>query len=83
MRQIGVLAAPGIYALNNMITQIKEHNENCKLFREKIENIKEIKPGESSSNILIIQSELFNKDNINKFVKFMGDKGIKLRFFGN
>jgi threonine aldolase len=54
MRQIGVLAAPGIYALNNMITQIKEHNENCKLFREKIENIKEIKPGESSSNILII-----------------------------
>jgi threonine aldolase len=54
MRQIGVLAAPGIYALNNMITQIKEHNENCKLFREKIENIKKIKPRESSSNILII-----------------------------
>jgi threonine aldolase len=42
MRQVGILAAAGLFALKNNIPRLKEDHEKAKLFAEKISNLPEI-----------------------------------------
>ena len=43
MRQAGIIAAPGIVALEKMVDRLKEDHENAKLMAEKIAKIEGVK----------------------------------------
>ena len=81
MRQVGIVAAAGIYALNNHVERLKEDHENAKtiskIFMGK-EWVKKIEPVES--NIIIF--ELANKIDQNAFLNIMSSHGVKMISMG-
>jgi threonine aldolase len=75
MRQAGIVAAAGIYALNNHVERLKEDHENAFRIAKSLEGkdwIESIQPVES--NIVIFEL----KDSINQdaFIAKMSDVGI-------
>jgi threonine aldolase len=77
MRQAGIIAAGGIYALENNIERIKEDNENAKLFAEELSKLSdvEIEPNKVDTNIIIFK---IKNRNSNKFAEKLLDKGLRL-----
>jgi threonine aldolase len=55
MRQAGVIAAPGIIALEKMIARLEEDHKNAKLMAERLSKIEGI-----SVNLKIVQTNIFN-----------------------
>ncbi len=55
MRQVGVLAAPGIVALENMVERLQEDHENARLLAQGLADIEgiDIDPGAVETNIVI------------------------------
>ncbi len=55
MRQAGIIAAPGIYALQNNIERLKEDNENAKYIADNLRDLKKTKVQEDvQSNIVML-----------------------------
>jgi len=56
MRQVGVLAACGMYALKNNITRLQEDHNNAKLLAQGLSEISELKVdyGEDQTNMLFV-----------------------------
>ena len=55
MRQAGVIAAPGIYALKNNIQRLAEDNNNAKYVAEQLKNLKKAKVlGSVQTNIVVL-----------------------------
>jgi len=90
MRQAGIIAAPGIVALEKMVSRLKEDHDNAKLLYRKIKDIPNLSIEEPESNILflglenlsITQMELANelsKENI----KVYGGYGARTRMVLN
>jgi threonine aldolase len=55
MRQAGVIAAPGIIALEKMIDRLEEDHKNAKFMAERLSKIEGI-----SVNLKIVQTNIFN-----------------------
>lgn len=53
MRQAGIIAAPGIYALNNMIDRLAEDHEHAKIIEKAFLEIPDLKVKDVDSNIVI------------------------------
>jgi threonine aldolase len=77
MRQAGIIAAGGIYALENNLERIKEDNDNAKLLAEKLANLPDIiiEPEKVDTNIVIFKVKKRNSD---KFAEKLLDKGLRL-----
>ncbi|MDD7271504.1 MAG: GntG family PLP-dependent aldolase [Spirochaetales bacterium] len=73
MRQIGYLAAAGIYALNNHVERLKEDHDNCKLIKEAIESTSWARVLTYGTNILFFTSDNYD---INKIVKKFNADGL-------
>ena len=54
MRQASIIAAPGIYALNNMIDRLAEDHEHAKMIEEALLKIPNLKVKDVDTNIIII-----------------------------
>ncbi|UCE09377.1 MAG: low specificity L-threonine aldolase [Candidatus Thorarchaeota archaeon] len=54
MRQAGLIAAPGIVALETMVDRLKEDHENAKLLYSRLRNIPGIEIEEPDTNIVFI-----------------------------
>ena len=75
MRQVGLLAAAGIYALDNNIDRLNDDHENATKIAEVLKDksfVKSISPVET--NILIF--ELNDDVKADDFIKSLADKGI-------
>ncbi len=53
MRQAGIIAAPGIYALNNMIDRMQEDHKNAKMIEKAFLEISDLKVKSVDTNIII------------------------------
>lgn len=81
MRQAGILAAAGIYALDNNIDRLKIDNDNARKMAvalEKIDLVKRILPVESNIVIFEVESEAIAQD----FQSKLKSKGILASPFG-
>ena len=83
MRQAGIIAAPAIYALNNMIDRLKDDNDRADWLAQKIAQIPyfQVDSGGMRTNIV---SPSINHDNANAehLISFLLDKGIKVKKIG-
>lgn len=73
MRQIGYLAAAGIYALENHVERLKEDHENCKLIRDAVASTSWARVLTYGTNILFFTSDSYD---ISKIVKKFNDDGV-------
>ena len=55
MRQAGIIAAPGIVALETMVKRLKEDHQNTRLLFEKLSEISDLIVEEPETNILFIR----------------------------
>lgn len=60
MRQAGIIAAPGIYALNNMIERLEEDHKHAKMIEQTFANIEQVRVKPVESNIVIADMEKRN-----------------------
>ncbi|MEO6347701.1 MAG: GntG family PLP-dependent aldolase [Aquaticitalea sp.] len=82
MRQVGYLAAAGLYALDNHIDRLADDHQKAKEIGQLLETldlIKKVEPVET--NIIIF--ELRDKSDEAKFLKGLADKSIRLSGMGN
>jgi threonine aldolase len=57
MRQAGIIAAPGIYALQHNIGRLKEDNENARYVADNLRDLKKVKVQENvQSNIVMLDT---------------------------
>ena len=82
MRQVGYLAAAGIYALDNHIERLKEDHNNAQeivKILEKLSYVEEILPVETNIIIFKLKSEIKDVDFVNK----LAENNIKTSAFGH
>jgi threonine aldolase len=90
MRQAGIIAAPGIVALEKMVDRLKDDHENAKLLYNRIKDIPNLVIEEPETNILFLGlqnlsisqmklSEELTKENI----KVYGGYGVRTRIVLN
>ena len=53
MRQAGIIAAPGIYALNNMIDRMQEDHKHAKIIEKALLDITDLRVKDVDTNIII------------------------------
>ena len=56
MRQAGIIAAPGIYALNNMIDRLAEDHKHAQMLGEKLKEISDFHVKPVDTNIVIVDT---------------------------
>ena len=82
MRQAGIVAAPGIYALNNMVDRLAEDHKHAKMLEvalNEIENI-HVKPVDTNLVISDISATSYNANNLEQI---LSQKGIKVSIMGD
>lgn len=82
MRQVGYVAAAGLYALDHHLLRLKEDHQKAKDIEQMLsglESVKTVEPVET--NIVIF--ELLDKKNDGKFINLLADKGIRLSSMGS
>ena len=90
MRQVGVIAAPGIVAIEKMVGRLKDDHDNAKLLYERIKDVPNLVVTEPDTNILFLElqnlsisqmklSEELAKENI----KVYGGYGVRTRIVMN
>ncbi len=82
MRQAGVIAAPGIYALTHMVSRLKEDHENAKklaLGLSKMDSIS-IDLRRVQTNIVIFTLDNLSVEN---FVSRLSERGVKVSAIGS
>ncbi len=90
MRQAGIIAAPGIVALEKMVSRLKEDHDNAKLLYSKIKDIPNLTIEEPETNILflglenlsITQMELAD-ELARENIKVYGGYGVRTRMVLN
>ena len=81
MRQVGFLAAAGLYALDNNIERLSEDHKKAKYIAELLQQSNYVKNVESvETNIVIF--ELY-EDTSEKFLKSLSDNKILITNMGN
>ncbi|MHA1200542.1 MAG: threonine aldolase family protein, partial [Candidatus Heimdallarchaeaceae archaeon] len=56
MRQAGIIAGPGIYALNNMVDRLAEDHKHAQMLGEKLQEIENFKMKPVDTNIVIVDT---------------------------
>ncbi len=82
MRQAGIIAAPGIYALNNMIDRLAEDHKHAKMIEKTLLEIDDLRVKPVDTNIAIVdtsQSKWTAADARDGFEK----RGIKVTYLGD
>ncbi len=92
MRQAGIIAGPGIYALNNMIDRLAEDHKHARMLGDKLTEIEDFNVKPVDTNIVIVdtsKSQLSAADVYNKLekngilVSHMGDQLFRMvTYFG-
>jgi threonine aldolase len=77
MRQAGILAAAGIFALDNNIPLLKKDNGNAKYFASQLANIDgiNINPDLVHTNIVVFSTNRFSK---NELIEKLDTKGVRI-----
>jgi len=79
MRQAGVIAAPGLYALKNNIGKLKVDNENAKYFGDMVKRNKKIRVQKNiETNIVMLDIEK-TKLSTEEFCERAKEKGLYIR----
>lgn len=75
MRQVGVIAAAALYALNNNVERLKEDHKKAKIFAEKISKIPEINIDLNTvqTNIVIFSTKKYEK---REFINKLKERGV-------
>lgn len=73
MRQAGILAAAGIYALENNIQKLAKDHDNAKLLAQGLAAIQELEVMSVNTNMVFIKVA---KNSIAKLVSFLKNQGI-------
>jgi threonine aldolase len=83
MRQVGIIAAAGIYAIENNFNRLIEDHRNAELLAEKLSEIEGLKIDLESvqTNIVVIDIKS-TKKSVNQTLKELKDKGVLLVPFG-
>lgn len=81
MRQAGIVAAPGIYALNNMIGRLAEDHMHAKLIAKELEKIPNIQLRPVETNLIIADLSK-TKWTAPGIAKEFENKGIKISLMG-
>ena len=76
MRQAGIIAAPGIVALEKMIDRLKEDHENAKFIAEKLTKIDCVKIAAEKVQTNIISFELETRMTDDLFLQKLNEKGV-------
>lgn len=74
MRQAGILAAAGIYAIENNIQRLEQDHENAKILAQNLSQIEGISVAPVQTNIIMLK---LPKNKINGFSDYLVSKGIK------
>jgi threonine aldolase len=83
MRQVGIIAAAGIYAIENNFNRIAEDHRNARLLAERLSQIKGIQIDLQSvqTNIVVINIEKSKKD-VSQVIEQLKNKGVLVVAFG-
>ena len=82
LRQAGIIAAPGIYALNNMIDRLSEDHKHAKMLEKALSEFEDLKIKNVDTNIVIVDtsaSKLSTADVRDR----LENKGIKVTHMGD
>ena len=82
MRQVGIIAAPGIYALNNMVDRLAEDHKHAKMLEKalnEIENIR-VKPVDTNLVVSDISKTTYTAYEIEQK---LSQKGIQVSIMGD
>ncbi|MBS3794783.1 MAG: aminotransferase class I/II-fold pyridoxal phosphate-dependent enzyme [Candidatus Thorarchaeota archaeon] len=90
MRQAGIIAAPGIIAIEKMVDRLKEDHENAKLLYTRLSEIPKLQVTEPDTNIIFVDisaydmnSEEFSQGLEKEGVLVYGGYGARVRFVTN
>ncbi|MFW9981339.1 MAG: threonine aldolase family protein [Candidatus Thorarchaeota archaeon] len=90
MRQAGIIAAPGIVALEKMVDRLKDDHDNAKLLYNKIKDIPNLEIEEPDTNILFlglqnlsISQMGLSKELAKENIKVYGGYGVRTRIVMN
>jgi threonine aldolase len=64
MRQAGIIAAPGIVALEKMVDRLKEDHDNAQLLFDRVSKIPDLKVEKPDTNILFLTLDNLGIDNM-------------------
>lgn len=83
MRQAGIIAAPGIYALENMIDRLKEDNDRAKRLAEELYTIEglSLNMNDVQTNIISVDIRHSNMD-AGQLIDKLKDRKIKVKKVG-
>jgi threonine aldolase len=80
MRQSGILAAAGLYALEHHLDRLSEDHRRARLIAERAREIEGLRPGEPETNIVMID---LLRDGLDAatMVAGLADRGVRLSMF--
>lgn len=83
MRQVGILAAAGIYALENNIERLGEDHKNARLFAKRVSQIEgiEVDLETVQTNIVVMDITALSEDS-HQVVEMLKEKGCLVVYFG-
>lgn len=83
MRQVGIVAAAGIYAIENNFNRIAEDHRNARLLAERLSQIEgiQIETESVQTNIVVINIEKSKKD-VSQVIEQLKSKGVLVVSFG-
>lgn len=79
MRQSGIIAAAGLYALEHNVRRLAEDHENGKLLAERLSAVRGVKVAHQATNMVFLSA---GENNVQKLADFLGERGV-LIFPGN
>ncbi len=75
MRQAGIIAAPGIVAIEKMVDRLKEDHENAALLYKRLSQISELSLNKPDTNIIFVYLDKLGIDAA-KFSEELKDRGV-------
>ena len=83
MRQVGIIAAAGIYAIDNNFNRLVEDHRNAQLLAERLNDLEGLKIDlESVQTNIVVIDITETKKSVEQFLKALKEKGILLVPFG-
>lgn len=82
MRQAGIIAAPGIYALNNMIDRLSEDHRHAKMLEKCLLQFPNLNIKPTDTNIVIVDTSNSSFD-ANTAIKILSNKGVLATLMGD
>jgi len=81
MRQAGIIAAPGVVALQTMVDRLAEDHKNARLLAEGLAELKGLmlNPKAVETNVVVMQLQSMTAAN---FIQKMKEKGVLVTYFG-